>query len=154
MERSAAFMVTKTYGHNLGLSSCFRQWRADSHCHFMHGYALSFELKFSSDTLNDRNWVIDFGSLKPVKKMLEGMFDHKTAVAKDDPKLELFQKMHDEGLIDMVVVDAVGCEAFAKLVFEWVEDWLSYGENNTRVKLVSVECREHPGNSATYFGGF
>ena len=32
---------TKTYGHEEGLSCCFRQWRAThSHCRLLHGYAL------------------------------------------------------------------------------------------------------------------
>ena len=26
--------------------SAFRQWRADSHCRFMHGYSLEFEFVF------------------------------------------------------------------------------------------------------------
>ncbi|SVB70610.1 uncharacterized protein METZ01_LOCUS223464, partial [marine metagenome] len=26
------YQSTKTYGNEVGLSCCFRQWRADSHC--------------------------------------------------------------------------------------------------------------------------
>ena len=40
------WQVTKTYGHDLGLSCCFRQWGASSHCRFLHGYALSFSFTF------------------------------------------------------------------------------------------------------------
>jgi 6-pyruvoyltetrahydropterin/6-carboxytetrahydropterin synthase len=167
------FRVTKTYGHNLGFSTNFRQWRASSHCRFLHGYALQFELIFEAPRLNDNNWVIDFGSLKPVKKWLEETFDHKTLVAHDDPALQLFQDMNltrgerrsddlevdwDESgrLIQMIVVPAVGCEGFAKHVADNTLRILRENENNLQggadngVKLYSVEAREHPGNSATY----
>ena len=36
------FLSSKKYGHDRGLSTAFRQWRADSHCRFMHGYSLEF----------------------------------------------------------------------------------------------------------------
>jgi 6-pyruvoyltetrahydropterin/6-carboxytetrahydropterin synthase len=41
--------VKKTYGHELGLSACFRQHRAKSHCRFLHGYPLSFTFTFAAD---------------------------------------------------------------------------------------------------------
>ena len=47
--KSAVWRSTKTYGHEEGLSCCFRQWRAThSHCRLLHGYALSFRLTFAS----------------------------------------------------------------------------------------------------------
>lgn len=151
------YSVTKTYGHNLGLSAVFRQWRADSHCRFLHGYALEVKLTFSCGAHErDKNgWVIDFGSLKPIKSWLEQTFDHKVLVAKDDPALTLFKVMHDDvkngKLIDLVVVDAVGCEAFAKMIADYVNEWLDNGGNPwTAARLDSVEVREHGANSALY----
>ena len=47
------FLSGKTYGHNTGHSCAFRQWRADSHCNLIHGYALQFELEFGSDGLDE-----------------------------------------------------------------------------------------------------
>lgn len=146
------YKSTKTYGHNIGLSACFRQWRAESHCRFLHGYALSVKLTFVADGLDSRNWVQDFGSLKPVKKYLEDTFDHKTLVAADDPKINEIVKLDDEGIIDVVIVEATGCEAFAKMISDYVAQWLLTEGYAPRVKLHSVEVREHEGNSAVYYG--
>lgn len=142
---------TKTYGHNIGLSSCFRQWRADSHCNTMHGYALQVGLVFEADELDERNWVIDFGSLKPVKRWLEQMFDHTTLVARDDPELDVFHELDDRGVIDLRLVDAVGCEAFAMIIARRVQEHLIEAQQAPRVRLKSVEVREHGANSGLYF---
>ncbi len=53
---------------------------------------------FESETLDDRNWVMDFGGLKAFKEWSEHMFDHTLVIAKDDPHLEMFLKMADLGL--------------------------------------------------------
>lgn len=146
------YRVTKTYGHNEGWSCAFRQWRADhSHCHFLHGYAISVELIFESENLDARNWVIDFGGLKSIKTWIKDLLDHKTLVAEDDPQLPLLQNMHDQGVIDMRIVPAVGCERFAQYIGTYVSNWLHEQNPTNDVRLVSVEVREHSGNSATWF---
>jgi 6-pyruvoyltetrahydropterin/6-carboxytetrahydropterin synthase len=148
-----AYQSTKTYGHNLGFSAAFRQWRADSHCKFLHGYSLAFRLVFEADELDYRNWVVDFGSLKVLKGRLEDTFDHKTLVACDDPEIDWFRKAHEKGIIDMVVTEANGCEAFAELVFDTTEVFLEDAGYGDRVRLVSVEVMEHGANSAIFTGG-
>ena len=65
------YRSTKTYGNEVGLSCCFRQWRADSHCNKLHGYSLGFRFIFEAVTLDERNWVYDFGDCKWIKKYLE-----------------------------------------------------------------------------------
>lgn len=140
------FRSTKTYGHDVGLSCAFRQWRADSHCNKLHGYAIAVQFIFEADNLDYRNWVVDFGSLKQVKQYLVDMFDHKTLVAQDDPDRGLFLSAKT---MDVVVVPAVGCEAFARMIYDWTADWLEQVEEG-RVRLVSVEVREHGANSALY----
>src|SRR5437763_777464 len=112
------FLSTKTFGHELGLSSCFRQWRADSHCKLLHGYALSVKFVFTAEELDCRNWVVDFGSLKSLKTMLENTFDHKLLVAEDDPQLDTICALAGFGIAEVIVVPATGCEAFAQLIFE------------------------------------
>ena len=148
-----AFQSTKTYGHNLGFSCAFRQWRADSHCKYIHGYSVAIKFIFEADELDARNWVVDFGSLKSLKGWLENMFDHKTAVAFDDPQLEWFEEAHKRGIIDMVMVPATGCESFAKMIFEATEVWLIDNGYAPRCRLKSVEVMEHGANSAVYTGG-
>lgn len=146
------FISTKTYGHEAGLTATFRQHRAHSHCRFLHGYALSFRLEFEADELDRNGWVVDFGSLKSFKGILEATFDHKTLVAQDDPKKDTYATMQEAGLIQMVEVEATGCEAFAKLVYEGVEMWLLDNGYKPRVHTRSVTCAEHAGNSAIYTG--
>jgi len=144
---------TKTYDFNTGFSCCFRQWRAQSHCHFLHGYALKFHFEFRTVQLDDKNWAVDFGSLKPLKGWLESMFDHTTLVAADDPLISTFRELNTAKLIDMRIVEATGCEATARLVFEYTEQWLKdagYGH----IELYRVSVHEHAGNSASYGTSF
>jgi len=163
MRNDLVFSSTKTYTHAVGLSCCFRQHKAESHCRFLHGYALEVKLTFTSPTLDERNWVVDFGSLKPIKQWLERNFDHKLLIAKDDPYKEqlmaldyrtavhTYEEMEATKLADVIVVDAVGCEAFSLQIYEHVEKWLSeYCETHhlPNAFLESVEVKEHQGNSA------
>ena len=41
------------------------------------------------------------------------MFDHTTVVAKDDPQLEHFKQLSYKNLIQLRVINDVGCEKFA-----------------------------------------
>ena len=142
--------VIKTYGHIEGLSCCFRQWQAaHSHCRFLHGYALGFRFTFASDTLDDRGWCVDFGGLKPLRAWLHEMFDHTLVAAADDPDLTAFTTLQGAGLVQLRIVPAVGCEAFAHLALEWAARYLQ-GETAGRVRVEQVEVSEHPGNAASF----
>jgi 6-pyruvoyltetrahydropterin/6-carboxytetrahydropterin synthase len=144
------YISTKTFGHEVGLSAAFRQWKAESHCRFLHGYALAVKFVFEAQELDHRNWVVDFGSLKGLKSWLEDTFDHKTLVAEDDPQMDYFNTLDAQGIIQMVVVPATGCEKFAEMIFECTEVWLKDNGYAPRVRLLSVEVREHGANSAIY----
>lgn len=146
------YKSTKTFGHNLGLSAAFRQWKAQSHCRFLHGYALEIRIEFEADELDARNWVVDFGSLKSLKGWLENTFDHKTIVAHNDPHIEFFQRGQELGVMDVVLVEATGCEKFAELVFVCTEIWLKDNGYYPRCRVSSVEVKEHGANSAIYTG--
>lgn len=90
----ARIQSTKTYGTDRGLSCCFRQWKAShSHCSTLHGYSLGFKFVWESDSLDSRNWVFDFGGMKPIKEYLDYMFDHTILVGEDDPALEFYKQM-------------------------------------------------------------
>lgn len=142
---------TKYYGHDRGLSCCFRQWRATSHCNKLHGYALAFEFIFESDVLDGNNWVVDFGDLKWLKAWLEDQFDHTTLVDASDPLFPIFQQMDDANLIDMrIMLDGVGCEKVSEFVFKHVS--VNLEARYFDVKLRSVQVWEHEGNSARYEG--
>lgn len=141
---------TKTYGHNVGLSCAFRQWKAHSHCKFLHGYSLAFRFVFEAAELDHTNWVVDFGGMKSLKGILENTFDHTTVVAEDDPQLEWFREAHTRGILQLVILPAGGCEKFAEYVFEVAEQWLKDAGFAPRVSLVSVEVSEHGANSALF----
>ena len=141
-----------------GFSTVFRQWRATgTHCKFLHGYTLSFKIVFEGE-LDKRNWVADFGLFKRAKTQIDGkspkewfdfMFDHTTIIAEDDPHLPVFLEMENKGLIQLRILPAVGAEKFAEYVFKKVGEFISV-ETEGRVRVVSVEAREHEKNSAIY----
>lgn len=144
------YISTKTWGHEVGLSCCFRQWRADSHCRFLHGYALSVRVEFEAEVLDVRNWVVDFGGLKSFKGMLEDTFDHKLLVAEDDPLKDDLATLAGLGAADVVVIPATGCERFAEFIFGAAETWLQDNGYGERVTVRLVEVKEHGANSAIY----
>jgi len=134
------------------LGSCaFRQWRASqSHCRFLHGYQLKAKLWFSGSSLDDKNWVVDFGGLKELKATLQSIYDHTTTVAADDPELETFKSLHDKGIIQLYVLkDGAGIERAAENVFTIADNYVRELTNG-RCWVDKVEVFEHQDNSATY----
>jgi len=145
------YQSTKTYGHNIGLSACFRQPKAHSHCRFLHGYSLAFRFTFQAAELDERNWVVDFGGLKPLKAWLEDTFDHKVVLDADDPEMVKFEMLADAGLAELTVLDGVGVERFAKHAYDFADKLVREMTDN-RCWVISVECMEHGANSAIYYG--
>jgi len=134
------------------LGSCaFRQWRAShSHCRFLHGYQLKAKIWFSGSSLDDKNWCVDFGSLKELKAELKSIYDHTTTVAADDPELETFKHLHDRGIIQLYIMkEGVGIERAAENVFNIADRHVRELTKN-RCWVDKVEVFEHEENSATY----
>lgn len=173
------FQAIKTYGNDRGLSCCFRQWKAThSHCSTLHGYSVGIELTFESEILDDKNWSMDYGNLKPFKDWADHMFDHTLIIAEDDPELEFFKAMYQRSQIqlaegekpedfipykrgaicDLRIVPGVGCEMFSKLAYEKMEELLKEMKEgkhsrypvNKDVQLVSVKVFEHGSNASLY----
>ena len=144
------YYSTKTYGHNIGLSAVFRQPHADhSHCRFLHGYSLAFKFTFGCSELDHRNWCVDFGGLKPLKKWLEDTFDHKTVLDRNDPWLVKLQELEEFGLAEVTVLDGVGAERFAYHAWKFANE-LVREMTDGRCWCESAECMEHGANSAIY----
>ena len=149
------FQSTKVFD---GYSTVFRQWRAEgTHCRFLHGYGISFKIIFEGD-LDERNWVWDFGGMKRAKNKINGMnpkewmdhmFDHTYIIAKDDPFLNKALEMHNEEIVQLRIVPATGAEQFAKFIYDKVSEFIQI-ETEGRVRVVSVEFKEHNKNSAIY----
>lgn len=144
------YISTKTYGHEIGLSCAFRQWKAESHCRFLHGYALRVRIEFGALVLDDKNWVVDFGGLKVLKERIAAMFDHTTVIASDDPLIHEFVKLEKQGALDLVILPATGCEFFSRYIHDITVKWLHENNYGERCKVLSVEVAEHGANSAIY----
>jgi 6-pyruvoyltetrahydropterin/6-carboxytetrahydropterin synthase len=149
------FQSTKVFD---GYSTVFRQWRAKgTHCSFLHGYGISFKIIFEGE-LDERNWVWDFGGMKRARGTIDGMspktwmdymFDHTYIIAEDDPFLPSAQEMDKEGIVQLRIIPATGAEQFAKYIYDKVSKFIKI-ETNNRVRVVSVEFKEHAKNSAIY----
>lgn len=143
------YFVTKTFPAS-EFSCVFRQWRAESHCRFLHGYAIQIDLEFEVDSLDARNWVIDFGGFRTLKEDLKRFFDHKVIVAQDDPLIDQILALESIGLAEVVIIENVGCEAFAEFVATMTKKWLSdlTEIDNRKIWLSRVTVREHQSNAA------
>ena len=149
------FQSTKVFD---GYSTVFRQWRAKgTHCSFLHGYGISFKIVFEGD-LDERNWVWDFGGMKRAKNKIDGMnpkewmdymFDHTYIIAEDDPFLQAAIEMDAADIAQLRIVPATGAEQFAKFIYDKTSEFIKI-ETEGRVRVVSVEFREHGKNSAIY----
>jgi 6-pyruvoyltetrahydropterin/6-carboxytetrahydropterin synthase len=132
------------------ISCCYRNWRADTHCRFLHGYALEITVTFSAATLDPMHWGVDFGKLRTLKEKLEDTFDHKTLIESDDPYLEAFRNLSQAGLIELRILPGISCEKFAQYVFTLAEGWLTENDYDARVWVNKVTVREHHHNAATF----
>ena len=147
-------------------SVAIRQWKAaHSHCQLLHGYALEFKVWFESKEndvdkqLDEMNWIMDYGGFKDtdakptpgngLKKWMDSMFDHTTLIEKDDPQLESFKMLEELGACKLVIMDVIGAEAAAKLVFDHFNERMAL-TGGGRVKVVKVECWEAKKNSSIY----
>ena len=149
------FQSTKLFD---GFSCVFRQWKAkNTHCRFMHGYGVSFRVWFEG-SLDDRNWVWDFGGMKRAQTKIDGMspkawmdymFDHTILVAKDDPMLNLINDLEHNQIAQVRVVEATGAVKFAEFIFNKLNKFVQI-ETDGRVKISKVEFMEHGKNTAIY----
>jgi 6-pyruvoyltetrahydropterin/6-carboxytetrahydropterin synthase len=80
---------------------------------------------------------------------MDFMFDHTYIIALDDPFIYKALEMHNEGIVQLRTVPATGAEQFAKYIYDKVSEFI-LEETNNRVRVVSVEFKEHAKNSAIY----
>lgn len=143
------YISTKEYSHIAPLA--YRQWRSDSHCNLIHGYALTFKFEFECDTLDARNWCFDYGGLRPLKDFLEDKFDHVLLLAQDDPHYEVIKNLGTLGLAKITEVEKTGCEGLADFLYWYVNNEFlpNCGKAEaSRVWCSKVEVRETPSNMA------
>jgi 6-pyruvoyltetrahydropterin/6-carboxytetrahydropterin synthase len=146
-----AFLSTKTYGAERGLTCAYRQWAARSHCALLHGYSLGFRFVFAAERLDERGWVVDFGrdGFGEIRDWLHEMFDHTLLVAEDDPARPELLALETLGAAQVRLLPGVSCEAIAAFVFAYAQP-LIQARTQGRCWVSSVECMEHGANSATF----
>jgi len=93
---------------------------------------------------------VDFSSLRPLEKQLRDQFDHTFLVNQDDPLLEQWRSLHEQGAIDLRVMKNVGMENTAQLLWTWANELLNERDFG-RTCCWQVEARENISNEATYF---
>jgi 6-pyruvoyltetrahydropterin/6-carboxytetrahydropterin synthase len=153
------YISTKRFDN---FSVALRQWKAQhSHCQLLHGYAFKIKVWFASNEkdinkqLDDMNWVVDYGGFKTpphgngLKDWLNHMFDHTTLLEQDDPNLDIFMQLAQMGVCKLIVMEKMGAESVAKLVFDKFNDVLSKTDAG-RCKVIKVECFENDNNSSIY----
>jgi 6-pyruvoyltetrahydropterin/6-carboxytetrahydropterin synthase len=149
----AKYISTKTYKQIAPVA--YRQWRADSHCNQIHGYALTFHFEFECDTLDARNWAMDFGGLKPLKGFLEEHFDHCLLLAQDDPHYHDIKRLGELKIAKITEVEKTGCEGLADFLYEYVNTIFlpMCGKSEAeRIWCSKVEVRETDNNMAMRVG--
>ena len=143
-------------------SVAIRQWKAShSNCALLHGYALKFKVWFASNEpleqnqLDDMNWIVDYGGFKDaprgngLKEWMNHMWDHTLLIQKDDPYADVFEQLGQMGLAKVHLLDKMGAESNAKLVFDKFNEVLSKTDAG-RCRVIKVECFENDKNSSIY----
>ena len=144
------YVSTKEY-HD-AFPCAYRQYKADSHCNVIHGYAFSMKFFFGSNELDARNWVADYGGLRELKGVLEGQFDHTLLVAADDPEIEWYVEAQNRGIANITILPRLGCEGLADMLYKYVNgvyipDQWGQAEAD-RLWCYRVEVRETRANMA------
>ncbi len=143
---------TSTKEYHDAFPVAYRQWKADSHCNLIHGYAFSMKFYFGTDDLDVRNWACDYGGLKELKGILQDQFDHTLLVAQDDPELETYKLLQEKKMAKLTILPRLGCEGLADMLYKFVNgvyipDYLGPGEAG-RLWCWRVEVRETQANMA------
>ena len=136
----------------LELGSCaFRQPKANhSHCRFLHGYRLTAKFWFGTNQLDENHWVVDFGGLGHLKKVLKHQFDHTTCIAADDPALPIFEELQKADACDLrVMPTGTGIERIAEFCFKTANNFIKE-QTDGRCYVDQVEVFERENNSAIY----
>jgi 6-pyruvoyltetrahydropterin/6-carboxytetrahydropterin synthase len=149
---STRYKYTSTKEYVDQFPVAYRQWRADSHCNIIHGYAFSMKFYFGTNDLDVRNWAADYGGLSELKDFLKDLFDHRLLVADDDPHLDLYEEMEKRGIAKLTRLPRLGCESLADMLYKYVNgvyipDMWGKAEAE-RLWCYRVEVRETQSNMA------
>lgn len=99
-------------------------------CKDLHGHNGRVEIEVSSESLDHRGMVVDFGDInRIVKDWIDRVFDHKLLLSKSDPLVKVLQDLNEP----FVLIDSnPTAENIAKLIFDYAA---SQGLPVTEVRL-------------------
>ncbi len=140
------YTCTKTFE---GYPCCHRQWKHPGHCRFVHGYSRSFTFWFAAIHLDDFGFVVDFSGLKALEQKLREQFDHTFLINSDDPLIDEWKRLHSLGALDLRVMENVGMESSAELLWQWSNEILRERDRG-RTCCWRVEARENNQNAACF----
>ena len=130
------YLVTKRiefcYGHRL--------LDYDGVCKHPHGHNASVEIDVRTDSLDNRNMVVDFSDIKRIiKGWIDRELDHKMILRHDDPLVEPLRTLGEP----MYLLESnPTVERIARLIFEKGRE--------LGVPIVTVRVWETPTSVATY----
>ena len=130
------YLVTKRiefcYGHRL--------LDYDGICKHPHGHNASVEIDVRTDSLDNRNMVVDFSDIKRIiKGWIDRELDHKMILRHDDPLVEPLRTLGEP----MYLLESnPTVERIARLIFEKGRE--------LGVPIVTVRVWETPTSVATY----
>ena len=142
----SGFVVTKIFKD---FPCVHRQWRAESHCRFFHGYCWEFRIDVTSKELTRERWVMDFGGFKNIRTWLKSYFDHTFLVGEDDPERVRFEQLDRDGVIQLRVLPDPGAEGVSQFISGGVNQILQE-ETVGRVWVHLVEVRQNEFNSVRF----
>lgn len=152
-----AFQSTKRFGP---ISTGHRNWHAVNNvnrnsdaCSKFHGYGRYVQFTFIGE-VDDKSWIVDFGSLSFIKQWLETNWDHKLLLSSDDPLLEKFRELETLNAVDIVTLDVTqGWNPSIEGSCKWVYDSINpeiVKMTDGRAQISKVEIWEHEFNTAVY----
>lgn len=146
------YQYTSTKEYIDAFPVAYRQYKADSHCNLIHGYAFSMKFYFGTNDLDVRNWAADYGGLKELKSILQDQFDHTLLVAESDPNMDLYLQLQERKMAKLTILPRLGCEGLSDMLYKFVngvyipDNW-GPGEAE-RLWCYRVEVRETQQNMA------
>ena len=109
---------------------------------------MQFKFVFGASELDERNWVVDFGGLKP-KHGLKIHLTAKVVLDEKDHSCIHFETLEQAKLAELTILDGVGVEMFAYHAWKFANDFVKEMTEG-RCWCESAECAEHGANSALY----
>ena len=139
------FTCSKTYSD---IPFAHRQHLHEGHCRLIHGHNWSFTFTFGCTELDEKEFVVDFGSLGFLKQWIEDQFDHAFVYGRGDEETECMLTDYPS-LFKPLQIEIPSTEGVAQYVFENARRLLNE-EFGDRVTLNSVSVAEDGKNSAEY----